>query len=291
MNLFNKITKIELKRVIWALISIQIIMFLILVYVRESFENFHLTFESVHSKFASAISALPFWQASILIAFWITILLLLITIIGGYFYEARQRTLLKFSLNQAELIALKARVQPHFLFNTLNTIIYLINDNQDKAIATTRRLAELYRYILKASEAVSISLEEELNCVKQYLLIEKERFGDRLTFNIDLPEDWMKREVPGLILQPLIENCVLHGLTNSLENGRIEIFHEKNQDKESIVIKDNGVGIGERKLKNLLQSDRYGLKSVNERWLLFANNPLRLESKPGQGTCCYLDWE
>ncbi len=291
MTILRKINKIGLKKVIWALVCLQILMFSILIYVREFFENLHLTMEPVHSKFIFAFSSLPFWQASLVITFWTTTLALLIIIIIGYFYEARQRTLLKSSLAQAELTALKARIQPHFLFNTLNTIVYLINDNQERAVATTRRLAELYRYILKASESASISLEEELNCIKQYLLIEKERFGDRLTFKINLPADWMQRDVPSLILQPLIENCILHGITDSLENGRIEIFCEKTSKKESLVIKDNGIGIGTRKLKNLLQSDRQGLRNVNERWLLFTRNPLRIESEPDQGTCCYLDWE
>ena len=290
MKIFKKLNSLELRAVIWILLGAQIFMFAMMLYNYNSFQVFHETLEPVHTKLATVIADLPLWQVSLLISFWITILLLIATIIVGYFYEARQRSLLKSSLNQAELMALKARIQPHFLFNTLNTIVYLIRENQDRAINTTRRLAELYRFILKASDAETILLCEELDCVRQYLLIEQERFGEKLSFSIDLPEDWEKRKVPSLILQPLIENSVRHGLADSLDHGKIEIGFEKNGKKESLVIKDNGMGMGALKLKSLLRSEGYGLQNVNQRWLLFAGNPLRVESQPGLGTICFLDW-
>lgn len=187
-------------------------------------------------------------------------------------------------------MALKAKIQPHFLFNTLNTIVHLIRNNPESAVSRTQQLADLYRYILKVSDVETIALKEELDCINKYLLIEQERFGEKLHFEIDLPEDWLQRKVPSLILQPLIENCIRHGLNDCLENCQISIRSQKIGKKESIVVSDNGTGIGSIKLKNLLKSDRYGLKSVNERWMLTTGNPLRIESKPNQGTNCYLDW-
>ncbi len=291
MNIFKKLLSIELRFVIWVLLGTQIIMFSLMVYNKEAFDAFHITLEPLHSKLVFHIESLPLWQASLLISFWTVVLLIIITIIIGYFYEARQRTLLKSSLQHAELMALKARIQPHFLFNTLNTIIYLIRENETKAIDTTRRLADLYRFILKSSESPTNSLKEELECVERYLLIEQERFGGRLQFEIKLPDEWMTRDVPSLILQPLIENCINHGLADYTDKGKIEITLEKKQTKISLVVTDNGIGIGALKLKNLLRSEGHGLKNVNERWNLFTGNPLRIESELDRGTRCFLDWE
>jgi two-component sensor histidine kinase len=112
---------------------------------------------------------------------------------------------------EAELKALKAQINPHFLFNTLNTIASLIHTQPEQAEATVERLAEMFRYLLNGSERRLVPLEEELGFVDGYLEIERARFGERLRVTRQVDPDVLRVPVPGLILQPLVENAVQHG--------------------------------------------------------------------------------
>jgi hypothetical protein len=112
---------------------------------------------------------------------------------------------------EAELKALKAQINPHFLFNTLNTIASLIHTHPEQAEETVERLAEMFRYLLNGSERGLVPLEEELAFVDGYLEIERARFGERLRVTRRVDPDVLRVPVPGLILQPLVENAVQHG--------------------------------------------------------------------------------
>ena len=124
--------------------------------------------------------------------------------------EQRETQLLELAL-EAELKALKAQINPHFLFNTLNTIASLIHTHPEQAEATVERLAEMFRYVLNDSERRLVPLEEELAFVDGYLEIERARFGERLRVTRLVTPEVLRVPVPGLILQPLVENAVQHG--------------------------------------------------------------------------------
>ena len=217
-------------------------------------------------------------------------LMLILILFIGYHYEIRQRVRLQASVEKSELIALKAQIQPHFLFNTLNTIIYQIRENPEMAADTVRELADLYRYILQASNLEINSLDQELTFIKKYLAIEKSRFEERLTFEIDVPQNWSMRNVPTLILQPLVENAIKHGLADSLQPGKIIITSEKSSSKETLLVMDNGMGLSQIELDNIDQSAGVGLRNVSERWRILTGNRLRIESVRHQGTRILLDW-
>jgi signal transduction histidine kinase len=143
---------------------------------------------------------------------------------------------------QAELKALKAQINPHFLFNTLNTIATLTHSDPSHAEVTIERLAEMFRYVLVASERGQVTLADELAFVDDYLEIERARFGDRLqiTRQIGLPS--LDILVPSLILQPLVENAIRHGQD---ERGRIDLMLRLYREDGDILIQiaDHGPGM------------------------------------------------
>lgn len=132
--------------------------------------------------------------------------------------KAAEEERLRAMATEAELKALKAQINPHFLFNTLNTIAALIHSDPQRAEATVERLAGMFRYVLTGSERGLVPLREELSFVDGYLEIEQARFGERLHVVRDVDLEVLEMPVPGLILQPLVENAVRHG---SAGNGRV----------------------------------------------------------------------
>jgi two-component sensor histidine kinase len=155
--------------------------------------------------------------------------------------EQREAHLLALT-TQAELKALKAQINPHFLFNTLNTIAALIHTHPDRAEATVERLAEMFRYVLNGSDRQMVSLREELDFVDGYLEIERARFGKRLSVRREIAPEALDTPVPSLILQPLVENAVLYGQDAS---GSIDlsILVSAGDDEVLISIADQGPGM------------------------------------------------
>ena len=140
----------------------------------------------------------------------------------------RQAFEFKALAKEAELKALKTQIQPHFLFNSLNAISALTTVNPAAARDMSLRLAEFLRKTLKLSATEMITVAEELALIDDYLAIEKARFGSRLMFSKEVDEKALHCTVPALLLQPLVENAIKHGVTNTLEGGtiRLEIAHQ-----------------------------------------------------------------
>lgn len=124
---------------------------------------------------------------------------------------------------EAELRAFKAQVDPHFLFNSLNAVASLCGSRPQDAREMAQKLAEFYRLILRLGSMERITLAEEIDLVTRYLAIEKVRFGDRLTTNIAVDEGAAECLVPPLLLQPLVENAVRHGIASVVEGGAVDI--------------------------------------------------------------------
>jgi two-component system, LytTR family, sensor kinase len=166
----------------------------------------------------------------------------------AYYVEARDRELqtsqLTGQLSEARLQALRAQLQPHFLFNTLNAITVLVRDQRTPmAVTMLDRLSELLRQVLRSDQQHQITLSEELQLVRLYLDIEQVRFSDRLRVTISAPEDTLGALVPTLMLQPLVENAVRHGLLDRTDNALIEIRARRIADRLELSVRDNGRGL------------------------------------------------
>lgn len=168
--------------------------------------------------------------------------------------------------HESQMAALKAQINPHFLFNSLNSIATLVRVNPQKAEAVTEDLADLFRYSLRSSKTDKNSLQEELAALKTYLSIEKARFGDRLQTNIDIQVDQEEKHtlVPGFILQPLVENCIKHGASQTLNKFQINLTIYKNGNKLIIDVTDNGPGFGEVAFEEIIQNGT-GLSNIRTR--------------------------
>ena len=122
-----------------------------------------------------------------------------------------------------ELDALQARINPHFLFNTLNSIAALIREDPQRAEAMTLRLSSLFRYTLQAPRRGRVTLEEELAIVEGYLAIEQERLAERLQYRLEIDQSLLVLRVPPLLVQPLVENAIKHGVADAVSGGTIVV--------------------------------------------------------------------
>lgn len=156
----------------------------------------------------------------------------------------RERAALSVQLARAELLALRNQLHPHFLFNTLNTIAILVREKETVVAARlVTQLGDLLRHVLQGSRAHETTLDEELAVVRSYLEIEQVRFGDRLHVQWQIDERAHGATVPSLVLQPLIENALRHGVGQLTSRGDIEIGARQEGDELVLWIADNGPGV------------------------------------------------
>jgi signal transduction histidine kinase len=177
---------------------------------------------------------------------------------------------------EAELRALRAQINPHFLFNALTTIGYLIQTAPDRALETLMRLTQLLRGVLRRSEGEFATLGEEIELIESYLDIERARFEDRLRVMIDVPSALRQIRVPALLIQPLVENAIKHGVSPCREGGEVVILarlaRNANRpvastiagDTLQIWVRDTGVGASERELAHG-RARGIGLQNVEQR--------------------------
>lgn len=163
--------------------------------------------------------------------------------IGCYFFDFNRRLRqAEHAALAAELKALRAQVNPHFLFNALNTIAALVRRQPQVAEQVTEELADLFRYVLRASEKTVATLREELECARMYLAIEEARFGARLAVEIDVPEELCDVRVPSLMLQPLVENAIKHGVSRSEGPCVVHVIARLRDGQVEIDVFDTGPG-------------------------------------------------
>jgi LytS/YehU family sensor histidine kinase len=196
----------------------------------------------------------------------------------------RSEEQMKAQLAQAELRALRAQVNPHFLFNALNAIAALIPLDPVRAEAMTERLAEIFRYTLQGSERERVPLREELDFVRAYLEIEHARMGERLRVEESIAPDALDCDVPPLVLQPLVENAVIHGAASRPEGGTVRIVARREGQSLRLEVVDDGPGFDPS-----ADGDGFGLHSVRERVrVLGPGHALTVESSPDRGTHAHL---
>jgi signal transduction histidine kinase len=158
--------------------------------------------------------------------------------------KEQQATELLAVAREQQLAALKAQVNPHFLFNTLNSISATLKQDPDQAREMIARLAGLMRYALDSAERDRVSLREEVNFVRRYLALARHRFSNRLDAHVDVdaPDDALDTPVPPMVLQPLVENALRHGIAPSEEGGRVTVQISENSDRLDVRVEDTGVG-------------------------------------------------
>jgi two-component system LytT family sensor kinase len=200
------------------------------------------------------------------------------------FRVERQLEMQRARLVEARLQALTNQINPHFLFNTLNSVSTLIRIDPDRARSMIYKLSNILRRLLRKTENLT-PLREEISFIDDYLAIEMVRFGDKLRFFKEIDEKTLDRLVPSMILQPIIENSIKHGLSNKVEGGMVRLKAWLEGTRLFISIEDDGAGIPESKLGLIFESG-IGVSNVNERLrVLFGSSyRMRVISQPGEGT-------
>jgi len=179
--------------------------------------------------------------------------------------EQREQQLV-LNANRSELKALRAQVNPHFLFNALNTIASLIPRQPDRAERTIEQLAELFRYTLRRSDREWVTLEEEFEVVRAYLDVEQARFGDHLVTRIDASDEARQMRIPAMIVQTLVENAVKHGVGRTRTQGVVEVNAAVDASGLRIAVADNGPGFPVSASRTFPTGDGgYGLRNIRER--------------------------
>jgi len=190
---------------------------------------------------------------------------------------------------EAELRALRAQVNPHFLFNALNTIADLIVVDAAEAERMTERLSDVFRYVLTHSQETTITVREEVDFVRRYLEIEQARFRERLQVTIKVAPDATEAHVPALILQPIVENAIKHGLGPKLEGGRLTISAARCDSRLVLSVEDTGIGMAPHRQESIrngkIRSTGTGLTNSRQRLrTLYGDQAtLTMESPDSQG--------
>ncbi len=192
----------------------------------------------------------------------------------------RERERLRTQAMVAELKALKAQINPHFFFNTLNTIAHLAETHPEDAVATVEKLADLFRYALVATKRDRVRLEEELNHVQRFLDIERLRYGRRLQVEWKIQDDVKHRQLPPMLLQPLVENAVRYG-TDADGAVSISIGAYRGEGTLNVEVADQGTE--EVDHEQLLHSGGTGIKNVNHRLKTLYGRQIRFRTNTPHG--------
>jgi two-component system LytT family sensor kinase len=228
---------------------------------------------------------------------WVTIVLLLATVLAvATPIKIWNNARIEHRLQEQEKLLLAAKIEslanqinPHFLFNTLASISSLIRTQPETARTLITKLSGLLRRLMRSTDHF-VTLREELESVDEYLDIEVIRFGPQLTVVKQITPETLDVIVPSMILQPLVENSIKHGLAGKVGGGRITIKAMVRDRHTIIEVHDDGLGMSQERLDQAL-SGGIGLSNVNERLhtIYGANYDLKLKSAPGEGTCASLE--
>ena len=257
---------------------------LLMSFIHEAFSNFafygpmHLFgYEPFTNEVMQRISKmLPSAMTSRLVEYWI-----LYAVVNGLAYQRKYRdkqielAQVESKLSSAQLNALRLQLQPHFLFNTLHTISSLMEINVKDAQGIVSRLGHLLRAVLDKNKRNFLSLREELAFIQSYLDIEQVRFQDRLEITYDIDEKALNCQVPGFILQPLVENAIKHGLARQTSEGRIKVSARLVEERLLLSVADNGKGSSLP--GSTLLTNGQGISNLSDRLRLLYGEDHRLD--------------
>jgi len=181
--------------------------------------------------------------------------------------SVEEKELLKRESLKAQLNALKTQVNPHFLFNNLNTLSSIIPDNPKQAVDFVQQLSKVYRHILEVQDEQSIPLKDELDVMKAYTFLLQTRFGDNLDITINVPEEKLKKRIVPLSLQILMENAIKHNIVSADKPLKIDVFAENGK----LVVSNNL-----QKKNQLSESTGIGLNNIRNRCRLLGNGKVEV---------------
>jgi signal transduction histidine kinase len=199
------------------------------------------------------------------IAFLVTLVWSAFMYLNAFYQELRAAEAAKY---EARLEALRAQINPHFLFNAFNSIAALIRTRPDEAETVVEDLADLFRYTLRASKTDVSTVEKEVEAARRYLAVEKARFRDRLIVEVDVPEPLQSVTLPGMTIQPLVENAVKHGVGETKGDCTVAIAVQRENEYLVLRVTDTGPGFETTDLDAVLDEGT-GLGNVRERLRLF----------------------
>ncbi len=194
----------------------------------------------------------------LLIAIW-----MLIYIVYHYVEKNRNdqfdRLKLETTVKELELKTIKSHINPHFIFNSLNSIRALVDENPTRARRAITELSNILRSSMQAEKAETVTLERELDIVKDYLALEQMRFEERLKIELDIDEDTLQQPVPPMMLQTLVENAIKHGISRQIKGGVVRIVASFKGNDMELLVQNTG------QLSAIVSSEGFGIKSTQDR--------------------------
>ncbi len=208
--------------------------------------------------FENKAELLGLYQNLLLVALW-----LLIYIVYHYVQRSRNDQMDKLKLQstvkELELKTIKSHINPHFIFNSLNSIRALVDENPSRARQAVTELSNILRSSMQAEKQETVTLEKELSIVKDYLELEHMRFEERLQVEMDIDEDTLGQHIPPMMLQTLVENAIKHGISKKINGGFVKIISDFKGDHHELIVQNTGQLIGN------INSDGFGIQSTEDR--------------------------
>ncbi len=215
------------------------------------------------------MSEYTFWNKVVRVSFGFSLFLLIWNLIYfAYHYveKTRKETLDKIRLEslvkELELKTIKSHINPHFIFNALNSIRALVDENPERARTAITELSNILRSSMQAEKLETATLERELNIVKDYLELEHIRFEDRLRIEFDIDEDTLEQQVPPMMLQTLVENAIKHGISKHINGGLIKIISDFRGDNHELIVQNTGT------MASDVNTEGFGIVSTQNRLAL-----------------------
>jgi len=208
----------------------------------------------------------------LLIAIW-----LLIYILYHYIEKNRNnqidRLKLETTVKELELKTIKSHINPHFIFNSLNSIRALVDENPERARKAITELSNILRSSMQAEKSETVPLEKELDIVKDYLALEHMRFEERLQVVLDIDEDTLQQPVPPMMLQTLVENAIKHGISKQINGGTVRVVADFKDDHLELLVQNTG------QLSDNINTSGFGIKSTEDRLNLMYQGKAAFEIK------------
>jgi LytS/YehU family sensor histidine kinase len=210
-----------------------------------------------------------FWW-NIILTFILIALWLLLYMVWHYLERNRKDEIDKLSLEKTvkelELSTIKSHINPHFIFNSLNSIRALVDENPQRARTAITELSNILRSSMQVEKMETVPLQKELDIVKDYLALEHMRFEERLRIELDIDDDTLEQPIPPMMLQTLVENAIKHGISKKIKGGVIRIISRFTDHHFELIVQNTGT------LEDELHAEGFGLKSTRDRLkLLFQN--------------------
>ncbi|GAB2828323.1 sensor histidine kinase [Ferruginibacter profundus] len=223
-------------------------------------------------KYEDKTVPIQIYQNILLVALWF-----LIYIVYHYVDKNRKdqldRLKLESTVKELELKTIKSHINPHFIFNSLNSIRALVDENPGRARTAITELSNILRSSMKAEKAETVSLQRELDIVKDYLALEHMRFEERLNVEMDIDQDTLGQQVPPMMLQTLVENSIKHGISKLVDGGVVRIVADFKGDNLELLVQNTG------QLNGNMNGDGFGIKSTQDRLNLMYQGKAHFEIK------------